>query len=457
MKYKRRIILIQSLLLSILFNINPVFSSEVTLDQCIEWGIAQNRSLRSVILEQQLDTPATRAAWGQFLPSVSIGYSVDQSNFYNQTYLNPDGTVVTLPITLPGGEVIPVQKGNRRDSRYYLRIEEVIFDGGRNYLNLKTSELTRKMRHGTIRFETSALRAAITRLYCFSVAAEQRLTLASEVVNQRRRQMELAQVRFETGSVTRRDVMQAEVDLGRALSDSLSAVLDAIRTREDMNLVLGLPIDTLFTVAELPPMFEPAWDPDSLAESALNDRSDLHSAKLSIQIEHNDLLASKGDYLPRLTGDLIHTRSEQSGKKVPFTLDPRNRFTSIGLTLSWQLFDRFTRSLRLQDAKIRKQQAIIYNEELGREVYRQVVATSDKLKALYQQGLVADQNRRLAEETLRFEQERYRLGNGTVIELGAAQVSYIQARNDQIRLNTEFYITLGEMEHAAGTVLRIRR
>ncbi len=424
----------------------------LTLEQCIEIGLKRNLALRRTALERELDAPASRAAWGQFLPSVSVGFSIDQSAYLNRTYINPDGTVVTLPFALDG-RIIPVQKGERRGSRYFVRAEELLFDGGRNYLNLKNTDLQQRLRRLAFENERLAVRSNVRSAYSNVVARRQQLALAVEVISQRRRQLELARLRFETGSVTRRDVLQAEVDLGRARSDSLQAVVDLRCARRDMNLLLGLPVDTTFEIAGLPPLFEPAWDADSLVNAALEQRLDLLSSRLSSSIMINDVHAAKGDFLPRLTAVLSHDRTEQSGSNVAFTLSPRNRFTSVGLTASWRMFDRFTRSLKVQEAKVKFRQSMIQTAESARLVRSRVLSALDRLKAIRRQAVVAVDNSRLARETLDFEQERYRLGSGTVIELGAAQVSYIQARSEQIRLETEFHIALGELEQAVGKAL----
>ena len=124
------------------------------------------------------------------------------------------------------------------------------------------------------------------------------------------------------------------------------------------------------------------------------------------------------------------------------------------MNLRLTLFDRFTRSLKLQEAKVRNHQAKLSAFELDQNVRHQVRVASDQMISLYEQVQVAAQNSRWAEETLKFEQERYRLGSATVIELGAAQISFIQAKNDQIDLETQFYVALGELEMATGKVLR---
>jgi outer membrane protein len=395
-------------------------AGQVTLDQCLSWGLDRNSSMQRATLEKQLDIPGSRAAWGQFLPSVYVGYGIDQSRYYNPTYVDADGKVVTLPrtetITIAGQDttiVYEVPEGRRRNSSYFIQIEEVLFDGGKSYLNLRNSKLLNQRRDQNLRQSQMQLRSEITRAFAGAVAAARRLDLAARVAGQRRLQLDLAQTRFETGSVTRRDVLQAEVDLGRARADSLNAALDRKRTIEALNILVGLPLDTVYSCANFPPPVKPDWDADSLSSVAVENRGDLKSARLSVGMAQNDHLAAKGEYLPLLTATYINSRSEQSGSNVDFTLTPRNRYSQGGLSLQWLLFDRFTRSLRTQEAKVRRQQAALSASELEREVERQVRVAADRLLSLYEQVQVAVENCRWADETLKFEQERYRFGSAT--------------------------------------------
>ncbi|MDP8238452.1 MAG: TolC family protein [Candidatus Hatepunaea meridiana] len=436
------------LLSSVSLLTTPLLSSDkITLDQCINWGLERNPSLQSVTLEKQLDLPASLAAWGQFLPSVSTSFSIEQSKYYYPTFVLPDGSVATRPDSL-------ISEGRNRNSAFYLRVDETLFRGGRNYFNFKNTVLNEKIRNSRLKYERSLLRSQITRAFSNAIAADRWFDLAGKVIEQRRLQLHLAQVRFETGSVTRRDVLQAEVDLGRARSDSLSALFDAKRTSEELNILIDLPLDTTYTLAKLTPPFKIGWDIDSLITEGRKARGDIVSTELTVQMTNNDRLSAKGEYLPALTTSYYHRRSEQSGINTAFTLKPRSRYSQVGLTISWNLFDRFTRELRLQEARVRQQQAEFSVYENSRDIQHQVRVAADRLFSLYEQAEVAAQNSHWAEETLKFEQERYRLGSATIIELGAAQLSFIQAKNDQIRLETEFYTALGELELATGIVLR---
>lgn len=411
------------------FAVEDHSAQQVNLDSCLALAHANNLSLQSIQLESNLNRPALRAAWGQFLPTLTAGLSLAQTDAHGSST-------------------------DSRSSQFNFRLSEVLFDGGRNLNNLLNARLNNRYRIQQILQEELQLRVDVITAYCNAVAAEKTLELAVQSVSQRRLQLEYARIRFETGSVTRRDVMQAEVDLGRAITDSLSSSFGLVRAREALNIILGIPLDEMLNLADLPPIFALEWETDQLVKTALQHRPDLLGVQYYQNIRQNELKSARAAFLPRLTADLTHTKSDQTDINSSFNFLPDRQQTSLGLTLSWEVFNRFSQSLQYQTAKVRLSQTNLQLADLNREVQRQVSSSLNRLQALYEQSIVVNQYVRWAEETLNFEQERYRVGSASVIELSTAQVSYIQARNDQIRIASEFNIALGELERAVGTILR---
>jgi len=446
-----------------------------TLEDCINWGLTRNPSIRKSELERSLVRPAKQAAAGQFLPSISVGYGISKSSFYNPTYINSDGRVSTFPNTEfkfdtyidPLGylradtnsyreEVIPIPEGKRYGSTSFLRIDETLYNGGKNYYNYRNAHLSLEVRDARSKDTKRIVRQAITYAYAVAVLADRQLELAIRMTLQRRMQLDYARARLAAGSVTRRDLLQAEVELGRAVSDSLTAVLAIRRATEDLNVQIGLPLDTTFTLAEITLPSIPLISMDDLENLALDNRGDALAAKKSLEQLKNKVKGEKGNYLPQLTAGLSHDRSERSGTSEAFTLNPRNKNTTIDLTLSWLIFDKFTRELEVQQAKVDQGKMEIDNADLRLDIRRQVRKSAEKLQSAFIQVQVAESNATLAAQTLEFEQERYRLGSATLIDLNAAQLSFYQAQTEKIKQESDYLIAFGDLEAAVGQQLAAR-
>ncbi len=447
-------------------------TAAMTLEDCIIWGLSHNPSIRKIEIERSLDRPGKQAAIGQFLPSISVGLAISRTSFYNPTYLNPDGSVATYPRTERDYDtymdtlgyirvdtstirdvVIPIPEGTRKASSSFLRIDETLFDGGRNTYNYKNALLSLAAREARIEDVRRLVRNAIVHAYARAVSADRQLNLAGRMTSQRRMQLEYAKARLLAGSVTRRDVLQAEVELGRAVSDSLQAALTIRRAYEELNLQTGLPLDTTFSLQENRQPAIPKLSIKELESVALLSRGDAEALRNILQQRENEVKVRKGKYLPRLEAGLSHDRSERSGGGASFTLNPRNKNTTVDLTLSWLLFDRFSRELNLQQAKVDQGKLEIELNNLELEIRVEVRSAAEMLRSASLQVKVASDNANLAEQTLEFEQERYRLGSATLIELNAAQLSYYQAQTEIIRLESEYVAAYGDLEAAVGQPL----
>ncbi len=427
---------------------------KISLDECLKQGAERNLNIARVELETKLNHYSNRQAWGMFaFPTVSLDYSImDRTDMKIETYLaedprDPGGTVIELenPVT-----------STRFNSGYSFKVSQTLFNGGRDLLNLRNSYLQSKIRDEQLTTEQFNMRVLVTQAYCQATAAVRGLEVSKKLVEQRKLQHESAKLRFQTGTVTRRDVLSSDVDLGRARNDSLTAEALVRQTREALNILLDFPIDTTFTYEKLPRKFDPRWDVDSLVSIASKRLSGIKISMMQKKISNNNRLAAWSNYLPTMALSLTENRSEQSGRENPFNLNPRDRSTSFGIRSSWILFNQFSTSYATQESKIRKRQAELDIEVQKNELKRMVNDLIDRLKVIYQQSKIAAKNSKLAGETLSFENERYRLGSGTVIDLSTAQVSYIEALREQINLSTEFHITLSELERGTGIILRRR-
>ena len=432
-------------LLSVVVPVTVIAQDTLSLDQCLTYGQQRNLLLKQTRMETRLDFPSDMMAYGVYLPSVSFNFGLNQSNFYTRTFENLDGTVGTLyqPIT-----------GKRRTSGFSFDFQQILFVGGRNYLGLKNNTLNRQVRHLQVEAAQFNIRYAVTVAYCELVGAERSLEVANTLVEQRQLQFEAAQVRFQTGTVTKRDVMQAEVDLGRARNDSLNTTLQVFQTREALNILLDIPLETTYVITGLPILFYPKWDVDSLIRVALQQQPALRTTRLQSKLLQNNYLSSLADHLPMVTASISHRRSEQSGATAPFTLSPRNYSNDYGLTATWLMFGQFSKNYNRQETKLRKRQNEIELIRQEQELRRLVNNKVHQLQSFSLQYQVAGKNSELAKETLWFEQERYRLGSGTVMDLGAAQVSYVESQRERIALELQFHIILSELENTVGLELR---
>jgi outer membrane protein len=451
----------------------PKIQSEqpLTLEQLLEAAQAHNPDLQKARVALSVNKLLKLGAVGQFLPSVSVGYSISQNKFYNPTFTNPDGTVSTYPLTStvttayfdslgyyrrgPTETVTyPVPQGERRSSQIYIQLQLSLSLGGREILELHNANKTAQINEFSLANTQVQVMGNIRQQYYLVLADQRLLDLAKRLLDQSNDQLELARVRYEVGSVTQLDVMQAEIDVGNSQNAVLTADQNLKLAREELNRLLGIELTSEYPLVDNFQVIAPSYDVNHLVELAINNRPDFKISELNTQIDKNNVRMNWGNYLPNVSASISHSRSEQSGGNVDFTLEPRNRSTTYSLGLSWPLFDGFNREVALQQAKVNARQAELDRVSLQQSIEQSVRQAYFTLMRVWDQSKVTQKNRDLADRQLQLEQERYRLGSASQLELRSAQVTYSQAETDDINKTLEYLINLALLEEAVGGSLQ---
>ncbi|MCC6475875.1 hypothetical protein IT157_02360, partial [bacterium] len=86
-------------------------SEPISLDSLVRLGLRHNPDVKNSEYLTKLNSIGNLAAVGRFLPSISLGLNFSQSEFENRTYVNPDGSVSSLPVTQEEVVIVPDSTG----------------------------------------------------------------------------------------------------------------------------------------------------------------------------------------------------------------------------------------------------------------------------------------------------------------------------------------------------------
>jgi len=456
----------------------PLLESSVpfTPEDLYDIALRYNPDHQKNVQNATLSGIGQRSARGTLMPVVDVGYQIAQSNYYQPTYVNPDGSVSTFPTVqetyaavfdtingnvFPGWNpdsvttvYYPVPEGKSRTSVGWVTVRETLQLGGQQLFGILNAKIQRHINDLQISTSENELQYSIRQNYYNVLAQKRLLDLALQLLEQRREQYRLAQARFEVGSVTELDVLQAEIDVGNQENAVIESENALKLAREGLNAILGVDLDSKYDLVDDLDIFEPEFSLENLSREAILSRPDYRSYQEQERYRLNQVRSRRGEFLPDLSAAITHSRSENSGASVPFTLTPRNRNTSMSLTLSWNLFSGFSDQAQYEESRVslynarhdRKKQEQAVEQEV-RQAYYTLIQT-------YEQSRVAEKNRELASRQLELEQERYRLGATSQLNLRAAQVTYEQAETDHIANIFNFWINLAALERAVGRNLR---
>ena len=282
--------------------------------------------------------------------------------------------------------------------------------------------------------------------YTGAVVAERAVAVRQQTLEAARGTVRLTRDRFETGLVVESDVLQARVRESDAEAAVAEAERDAAIARAALNLELGRPLDTPFTLpAGLPEAPPEATEPlAALVARALEARPDLRAAAAGVEAARAGLDGARAGRLPRLGW----SGAFQANAEDPSD-DPGSHW-SLGLGLTWTGFDGFATGARIDAARERLEEAERMAELARLGVALEVEAALRGLEVAHLRSREAAEAVTLAERSAVIVQDRYREGLTTVVELLEAEALLSGARTRELQARREVSVAGGRLALATG-------
>ena len=261
--------------------------------------------------------------------------------------------------------------------------------------------------------------------------------------------------RFEAGSVSNFDVLQAKVALANAKPALIRAKNDFRVSVADFKRVVGYvkrrgapTVKMPKFVGELDVTLQQYGLLDSM-QRAMKARPELARLALLVDSNHEGIEAAEAGYRPKV--DLIGSYSSvRSYTTTDNRFDDPEHGWYVGLEANWNLWDGRATQGRVLQAKSRVRQSELVLDEtrlsVEIEVRRAVSELESAAELVEAAGLVTGQ----AEEALRLANERYSVGSSTFLDTLQARVSLTEARNNQLQANYSYLIALTNVQRAIG-------
>lgn len=143
-------------------------------------------------------------------------------------------------------------------------------------------------------------------------------------------------------------------------------------------------------------------------------------------------------------------RDRNSGWPFSYTRQP----WSISAGVSMPLWDGFSRAQGVSQARASQDDAREAARARRLEVAGTVQGRLGSVRTAYQAARIQEVNRTLAREQLSLAQDRYRIGQGTALEVADAQNAVTQAEADYVTAVYDYHQAVAALEAAVGRPLR---
>lgn len=402
----------------------------VTLDQAVTLALQVQPAVVTARGDLVAASAARREAVGNWLPSLSGNGSFTRSFSANRVN-NVTGEVATVPA-----------------SNFYnagLSANLLVFDGfqrpaqnraaGANVDNADAQLVNQ-------RFQVVLL---TKQAFFNSIAAQELVGVAQRRIARADEQLKIARDKLAAGSATRSDTLQSTVERANAQLQLVTAQADLATSTASLARLIGFdgpvrPVSdsALFQMGTL--------DTARLRLEVVDEAPSVRAAQASARAADAQVQVSRAQYFPTLSAGY-------SNSWAGTQLDQLLNSSSFRLSLSWPLFNGFSRETSVARASASADAARARAADARRQAQAQFTQFMASLQAAQARMVIARASLAAADEDLRVQRERYRLGAATIVEVLTSQVSVDQAATDLVTARLDFLVAKAQLEALLGREL----
>jgi outer membrane protein len=374
-----------------------------------------------------------RSAWGSYLPSLNAGTSA--SEFFSEGASSVD------PVT---GQVISGNRSNR-SLNASLSASVDLFTGFRRGAELKAAKASQDAAGASLvdaRFQQAL---TTTNQFFDALAASQLLGVREASVRRAEEQLKVSVAKLRAGSATRSDSLRSLVTLGTARLDLIQSQTDLATAEAGLARLIGesgrvrAADDSAFYRIVAP------VDTAGVRAEAESRSPRIQEAIANAVAARADLRASRSAYWPSL--NLSASTAWNGSRSNDYDLLNQRQ---VNLGLKWTLFNGFSRELTVTQRSASLDLAEANAADAQRAVQSELTSQLAALDAARIKIDITQTSVLAATEDLRVQQERYRLGVSTIVDvltsqeaLNQAEVNVVVARFDYLRAKAQLEALIG--------------
>lgn len=404
---------------------------EVTLAEAIRRAMLVQPDMVQARGDQRNAGASGRSALGAYLPTLSTSFSAARSN--TSRIDNTTGQPVPPQYTYTGG----------------LNASLELFDGFRRLANLRSSSATRDAAEAGVVNQRFQVTLSTKEVFYDALAREELVRVADAQVRRAQQQLQISVEKLRAGSATRSDSLRSTVEYGNARIALLQAQANLATAQANLGRQIGVDVP----VRAVPDTTLPIL-PDTavLRPVAIESAPQVEQAEAQARAARAGVWTARSQYWP--TFNVSYSNNRQGGGSPSFPL-----FSSYPETFSWRfgvswtVFNGFSREQQQVSASVSRDVAEARAADTRRQVNAQLTQQIAALTTAYVQITIARDNVAAATEDLRVQNERYRVGAATILDLLTSQTALTTAEVNLVQARFNYLIARAQVEALLGRTL----
>jgi outer membrane protein len=427
----------------------------LTVDRAVQMALANNAQVVQAEASVLDARGGLYTSYSQMLPRLSADFS---RSLYKEDHRSGSRAFA--------GFVVP---GNTQDLEQYSSSPSVsaswtvlnlssLTGLSSSRLGLKAAQLSRRAARQDVALDAR-------RKYYEVVKAVQLAGVSSDALRLSRDNEHRVRALFEVGSVSRSDVLKAQVRTAQSELDSLGKHNQISQQRINLSTALGIDEGQLSDVDTVITFTAQDYDEGAVLAEAQKSRPDLMAAEAELKAARAGLRAANFARLPYLSvsgsadlnpkSSFTTTTFDTVGVKLPKPIESSGRSElhrdyRADISITWNPFNGLATESGIAHARARLLRAQdsfgLLQRNLAGEV-RQTLLTYREVVVGYN---VAQRAIDSATENLKLTQQKYSVGSATILELIDAQVQLQQARSDGVSALAAIRVGEAQVDRVRG-------
>ncbi len=426
-----------------LFLVTGYSQETLTLEQAIALGLKNNYSIlvaaNNASISKSNNFPGNAGMFPQ------IGLSASGSTATNKTkqvYANPNTPEVN-------------KSGVHTDALAYgAALSWTLFDGFNMFVTKDKLKVFEDMGELNSRLAIETTVNSIIDSYYDVVRQKELLLNIREVIKIYEEKVSLAERKYNFGSGSKLDFLQAKLDLNVQKTSLLKQNAALANAKTTLNQVLARNEDIDFIISDsITLSYNPTFE--DLKKTTMQQNTGLQLSEKSIRISHLSLRQLEAQRYPTIGVGFGYgfTKTDNAAGFISL-----NQNVAIGpsFNVSYNLFNGSILNHNIRNAKLIIDNSNFQYEDLKLQVSSNLLKAFRNFETSLDALKLIEENYSLAKETIVVALERYRLGASTALDLTIAQQSYENAQNAVILAKYDAKIAETELMRLNGQLVKGR-
>jgi outer membrane protein TolC len=282
------------------------------------------------------------------------------------------------------------------------------------------------------------------------VSLKQQLQVSADALRERRRFLEETELKYQVGRVAESEILSAEIQFLQEVESAIGRRQSFENAREDLLLLLGLPLDTQISLVDITPVLRENGRVEipSVQEaisSGLASRIELMRSDIGVTQSEISLRTSRNNMLPDLNFDAGYGRSD-SGDNYKDANELKDTGWDAGLSLRIPVIN-IQRRESLRQSAIRLEQVKTNRLAQEREITQEIIVAHRRV-------LSSEASLTVLQKTVEQARKNLQLINGS-FEVGFSSVTEVRlAQDDLFQADTRYSSSLLNYQSALANLYR---